>query len=98
MLTGTARQKHSAERRLRMAKEMFDLERVKAAKRRREEFMEKVTSAQAANNKAKEVELKSEGAEKIDVEAEFANVFDENATTSPRSRRQMTARKHPGAA
>ncbi len=44
-----------------MEEEMFDIERVQAAKRRREEFMVKVMSAEAANNKAKEP--KSEGAE-----------------------------------
>ena len=41
--------------------------------------MEKVMSAEAANNKAKEVEPKREGAEKMDLEAEFAKVFEENA-------------------
>ena len=79
LLTGTTKQKLSAGCRLRMEKEMFDLERVKAARRRREEFMEKVMSAEAADNKAKEVEPKSEGADKIDLEAEFAKVFGENA-------------------
>ena len=79
LLTGTTRQKHSAVCRLRMEKEMIDLERVMVAKRRREEFLEKVLSAEAANNKAKEVEPKSEGLEKMDLEAEFAKVFGENA-------------------
>ena len=36
LLTGTSRQKHSPQCRQRMEKEMGDLERVKAAKRRRE--------------------------------------------------------------
>ncbi len=41
--------------------------------------MEKVMSAGAANNKAKEVEPKSKGAEKMDLKKEFAKVFHENA-------------------
>jgi hypothetical protein len=64
LLTGTTRQKHSAGCRLRMEMEMFGLERVKAGKRRREQFMEKVMSAEAADNKAKEVEPQSEGVRK----------------------------------
>jgi hypothetical protein len=42
LLTGTTRQKHTAQCRQRMEKEMGDLDRVKAAKRRREEFLTKV--------------------------------------------------------
>ena len=42
LLTGTARQKHTAACRLRMEKELGDDDKVKAAKRRREEFLEKV--------------------------------------------------------
>jgi hypothetical protein len=43
LLTGTTRQKHTAQCRQRMEKAMGDLDRVKAAKRRREEFLTKVT-------------------------------------------------------
>jgi hypothetical protein len=42
LLTGTTRQKHTPQCRQRMEREMGDLERVKAAKRRREDFLEKV--------------------------------------------------------
>ena len=43
LLTGTTKQKHTPQCRQRMEKEMGELERVKNAKRRREEFLEKVT-------------------------------------------------------
>ena len=36
-------------------------------------------SAEAANNKAKEMEPKSKGAEKMDLQEEFEKVFHENA-------------------
>ena len=42
LLTGTTRQKHTAQCRSRLEKELGGEERVKAAKRRREEFLEKV--------------------------------------------------------
>ncbi len=93
MLTGTSRQKHFAESRLRMEKDMFELGRVKAAKRRRGEFMEKVMSAEAANNKAKEVEPISEDAKKI---LSSRRSLARMPATSPRSERRE-ARKHPGA-
>ena len=50
LLTGISRQKHSAGCRTRMEKEMVNLDRVKAARRRREEFMDKVMSAGAASD------------------------------------------------
>ena len=43
LLTGTTKQKDKPQCRQRMEKEMGELERVKNAKRRREEFLEKVT-------------------------------------------------------
>ena len=43
LLTGTTKQKHTPQCRHRMEKDMGELERVKNAKRRREEFLEKVT-------------------------------------------------------
>ena len=43
LLTGTTKQKHTPQYRHRMEKDMGELERVKNAKRRREEFLEKVT-------------------------------------------------------
>ena len=43
LLTGTTKQKHTPQCRQRMEKEMGELERVKNAKRRREEFLEKAT-------------------------------------------------------
>ena len=43
LLTGTNKQKHAPQCRQRVEREMGDLKRVKAAKRRREEFLEKVT-------------------------------------------------------
>ena len=45
LLTGTNKQKHAPQCRQRVEREMGDLKRVKAAKRRREEFLEKVTVA-----------------------------------------------------
>ena len=51
LLTGISRQKHSAECRTRMEKEMANLDRVKVAKRRREVFVDKVTAAAAASDK-----------------------------------------------
>ena len=42
LLMGTTKQKHMIQCRQMMEKEMGDQERVKAAKRRREEFLEKV--------------------------------------------------------
>ena len=43
LLTGTTKQKHTPQCRQRMEKEIGELERVKNAKRRREEFLGKVT-------------------------------------------------------
>ena len=50
LLTGTTKQKHTPQCRQRMEKEMGELERVKNAKRRREEFFEKVTVLRTARS------------------------------------------------
>ena len=63
LLTGTTRQKHSAQCRNRMMGEMRDDERVKTAKRRREEFLEKVTVGAGPGDK-----MTKEDLEKVTVE------------------------------
>ena len=56
LLTGTTRQKHSVACRSRMEKEMIELERVQASKKRREDFLDKATAAEEANRKKEKKE------------------------------------------
>ncbi len=53
VLTGTTRQKHTEKCRRRMEGEMQDLERVKVAKRRREEFFQKAIKTEEDNREGR---------------------------------------------